>query len=567
MTNFRNVIVGLAITSSFHSSSGEQIKEPKKPKLYDRRVPQFETNGHFDLEKHNEIPDHEPRKCGVTEIVRKAEEITNLEKKMAHKAGGFGWGGIYNFGAYPKDQVGAKQIPVTPVLATYNSTHRTIVDTACGPFVYNMFFHNHTHTQTFGIVTHIESALTVVQSPGTDNNKRDSNVNFEIMHVSCFGIPGRVHKGWCFEFNNVREQLESTLAKMRQQNLIKKLVFFGHSQGASVATIQAAYFVKRGFKVDALITHGSPRVGNGAFAQYIEDNIPVRKRYTAVSHIGQVDIYCRFPQADPINLNLGANFREIVEYFGFKRLGNLIGKLNRKISHRADLSRMIGFMDYRQIGTPTLIHTDKNIITDGMGLHMATKDGGYLNYYTEDYDLDRLLNSDCVNAINKRRQEEMAVSPRKPNNWVRDKWSSGSSFVIDKVVSVVSTPVGPVLGVWHAGKFVIKKVKGQEAYFFPEEKGAVKTYSDVFPDELIDFSFIGTNVQDFDSDTSSESDVSSVMDMNVNNTTSEPEPEPTNTVKVEQLHVEPKSAPSLANTITTFSVLYTLVVNLAAQTI
>jgi hypothetical protein len=57
------------------------------------------------------------------------------------------------------------------------------------------------------------------------------------------------------------------------------LVLTGHSLGAAVATIAAAYLRGNGYPCD-LYTYGSPRVGNGIFADFVSGQAGVTARIT-----------------------------------------------------------------------------------------------------------------------------------------------------------------------------------------------------------------------------------------------------------------------------------------------
>ncbi|MBF0169318.1 MAG: lipase family protein [Alphaproteobacteria bacterium] len=54
----------------------------------------------------------------------------------------------------------------------------------------------------------------------------------------------------------------------------REVVFTGHSMGAAIATIWAALAVRQGFRVKALVTFGSPRVGWSGLGRLLE-GVPV----------------------------------------------------------------------------------------------------------------------------------------------------------------------------------------------------------------------------------------------------------------------------------------------------
>eukprot|EP00122_Pirum_gemmata_P021170 Pgem_evm1s19743 len=225
-----------------------------------------ETNT-FRLDSETEIV----RNCSVTEIIRKVEKLVNTENWI--------------------------NVQVNSILTrTTIQSEKTTINSACGDFIYEDFFSNRTHTETYGIATHVKTGITVVHTLGTADNPRDSNSNFQTSTSSCFGIPGKIHSGWCGEFSHIKQRLETTLKRLKPT--IKKLAFFGHSQGAAVAAIEAAYFLTQGFKVDILFTHGTPRVGNQVFTNYLMQNIAYHKRFLTTHHDYHNDYIAYFPPKD-----------------------------------------------------------------------------------------------------------------------------------------------------------------------------------------------------------------------------------------------------------------------------
>jgi len=79
---------------------------------------------------------------------------------------------------------------------------------------------------------------------------------------------GRVHAGFYDAFKAVRPAIASDLKKPRQRG--KTLITTGHSLGGPLAKYEAVTF-----KAAAVYVFGSPRAGNGAFAERLEKQCPV----------------------------------------------------------------------------------------------------------------------------------------------------------------------------------------------------------------------------------------------------------------------------------------------------
>eukprot|EP00122_Pirum_gemmata_P000205 Pgem_evm1s176 len=136
-------------------------------------------------------------------------------------------------------------------------------------------------------------------------------------------------------------------------------MFFGHSQGAAVATLQAAYFVHKGYEVHGLVTHGSPRVGDSGLTNFLMNKVAFLKRYVALFRGSLVlDVFVQIP---PANVMVG--------------------------------------------GYPTFIPTNRCHM---MSVHMQTL--RLLDFYRADEDLDALLNYEVDRTSNTYAILERSVS-------------------------------------------------------------------------------------------------------------------------------------------------------------
>lgn len=88
--------------------------------------------------------------------------------------------------------------------------------------------------------------------------------------------------------------MTTAVAAAKTANPSYSIVFTGHSLGAAVATVGAAYIRKAGSSID-IYTYGSPRVGNKAFVAFVTDQAGAENR---VTHLDDP-----VPRLPPIILN------------------------------------------------------------------------------------------------------------------------------------------------------------------------------------------------------------------------------------------------------------------------
>lgn len=118
------------------------------------------------------------------------------------------------------------------------------------------------------IATSATAGLTVLAFRGTESNKPE-DILADLFAISGPGqAGGQVHQGFARVYAPVREAIREELAKHGGP-----LAITGHSLGAGLATLAAADHAARR---PALVTFGSPRVGDPTFARALA-GLPIRR--------------------------------------------------------------------------------------------------------------------------------------------------------------------------------------------------------------------------------------------------------------------------------------------------
>ena len=91
-----------------------------------------------------------------------------------------------------------------------------------------------------------------------------------------------VAKGIYNLFEKLRPDIETTVHKLTQKYNTQQLLITGHSLGAALGTLYAfdILYYEKDYKIQSLITFGSPRVGNEEFARKFESYPIYSKRVT-----------------------------------------------------------------------------------------------------------------------------------------------------------------------------------------------------------------------------------------------------------------------------------------------
>lgn len=115
----------------------------------------------------------------------------------------------------------------------------------------------------------------VLGFPGTESmkdwetNSKAQAVPFKSGNVQC---PGNctVHRGFLESWESIAPQVMATLASALGANMGYTTTISGHSLGGALACLAYASLKTGPFQVTEAYTYGSPRVGNEAFAKYVE---------------------------------------------------------------------------------------------------------------------------------------------------------------------------------------------------------------------------------------------------------------------------------------------------------
>ncbi|KAK9769121.1 putative Lipase [Seiridium cardinale] len=103
-----------------------------------------------------------------------------------------------------------------------------------------------------------------------------------------------LHTGFYDAWLEVADNVTAAIAAAVATNPSYSIVFTGHSLGAAVGTVAAAYVRNAGYSID-IYTYGSPRVGNRPFVAYVTDQAGAEYR---VTHLDDP-----VPRLPPIILN------------------------------------------------------------------------------------------------------------------------------------------------------------------------------------------------------------------------------------------------------------------------
>jgi len=136
-------------------------------------------------------------------------------------------------------------------------------------------------TDVQGFVAKDDVNKLIVVSYKGSTSLRNYLADFVFYFVGCNDLVDGclVHAGFSKANDETWDKMLATLTTAAAQNPSYKIVFTGHSLGAAVSTLAAARARQAGFAID-LYNYGSPRVGNGAFVDFVNNQAGQEFRVT-----------------------------------------------------------------------------------------------------------------------------------------------------------------------------------------------------------------------------------------------------------------------------------------------
>jgi predicted lipase len=105
---------------------------------------------------------------------------------------------------------------------------------------------------------------------GTINKIQQWASDLDVKYTKWFNGNGKVHSGFYDRFNEIKTPTITFLKKAQKELPNGDIIISGHSMGAAVAVMFASYLKELNIHPRFVYTYGSPRVGDRAFAQYVD---------------------------------------------------------------------------------------------------------------------------------------------------------------------------------------------------------------------------------------------------------------------------------------------------------
>mgnify|MGYP002130041045 CR=1 FL=1 len=103
---------------------------------------------------------------------------------------------------------------------------------------------------------------------GTINNIQQWTSDLDVKYTKWYN--GKVHSGFFDRFNEIKSPTMAFLRKAQKELPNGDIIISGHSMGGAVATLFASHLKEFNIHPRFVYTYGSPRVGDRAFAQYVD---------------------------------------------------------------------------------------------------------------------------------------------------------------------------------------------------------------------------------------------------------------------------------------------------------
>ncbi|KAI1367581.1 lipase [Xylaria arbuscula] len=151
--------------------------------------------------------------------------------------------------------------------------------TAAGATITAIFAGSDTDIQ--GFVSTDKQNQVIVMSVRGSHSIRNWITDFEFIQKDCSSLASgcKVHYGFAKAWDEISSAALNAVKAAKAANPGYRIVFTGHSLGAAVSSLGAAYARASGLEVD-IINYGSPRVGNVAFANFVSAQPGVEWRVT-----------------------------------------------------------------------------------------------------------------------------------------------------------------------------------------------------------------------------------------------------------------------------------------------
>jgi hypothetical protein len=123
----------------------------------------------------------------------------------------------------------------------------------------------------------------IILSIRGSNNVRNFITDIVFATVPCTNLVSGclVHAGFNQAWKEIEKAATAAISAAAVANPDYRVIATGHSLGAAVSTLAAAYLRKLSLPVE-IYSYGSPRVGNAAFAQFVSDQAGSEFRVTHV---------------------------------------------------------------------------------------------------------------------------------------------------------------------------------------------------------------------------------------------------------------------------------------------
>lgn len=129
-----------------------------------------------------------------------------------------------------------------------------------------------------------------------------------------------VHRGFYKSYIGIQRKIQDAVLELSVQYPTYQVVFTGHSLGGVMATLAAIDFADKPERSDKVwvYTYGQPRIGNKAFAEYLE-TLSIAKRIHRVTRssdpgIKYINDSCTFTAILMAFLFLGSNLYPVSTY-------------------------------------------------------------------------------------------------------------------------------------------------------------------------------------------------------------------------------------------------------------